>query len=305
MRHMTRRDVMTLGGAAAVLAAWGRHARASGAERGLGIQLYTVAADLGKDVAGTLRALSGIGYTFVESAGFAKLAARDFRKALDEAGLQCPSCHLAFSAADPGPLFEDAQSIGARYATASVLMPPAPAGGAAADLLKILPTLTLDDFKKIAALANQIGAKARAAGLQFVYHNHNFEFRNHGGGATGYQVLLAETDANLVKFELDCGWATAAGQDVPEMLRRHPNRFRMLHVKDFVLKTKPTYELFGPDRPTGTELGRGQIDYKPIFAAAQAAGVELYFSEQEPPIVNMTPLEAARVNFEYMHSLPA
>jgi len=305
MRHMTRRDVMTLGGAAAVLAAWRRHAWASGAERGLGIQLYTVAADMGKDVAGTLRALSKIGYTFVESAGFAKLAARDFRKALDEAGLQCPSCHLAFSAADPGPLFEDAQSIGARYATASVLMPPAPAGGAAADLLKILPTLTLDDFKKIAALANQIGAKARAAGLQFVYHNHNFEFRNHGGGTTGYQVLLAETDANLVKFELDCGWATAAGQDIPEMLRRHPNRFRMLHVKDFVLKTKPTYELFGPDRPTGTELGRGQIDYKPIFAAAQAAGVELYFSEQEPPIVNMTPLEAARVNFEYMHSLPA
>jgi sugar phosphate isomerase/epimerase len=303
MRHMTRRDVMTLGGAAAVLAAWGRNARATSAERGLGIQLYTVAADLGKDVAGTLRALSRIGYKFVESAGFAKLAARDFHKALDEAGLRCPSCHLAFSASDPGPLFEDAQSVGARYATASVLMPPAPAGGAAADLLKILPTLTLDDFKKIAALANEIGAKAKAAGLQFVYHNHNFEFRTYGDGMMGYEVLLAETDANLVKFELDCGWATAAGQDILEMLRRHPNRFRMLHVKDFVLKRKPAYELFGPDRPTGTELGRGQIDYKPIFAAAQAAGVEYYFSEQEPPIVNMTPLEAARVNFDYMQSL--
>jgi sugar phosphate isomerase/epimerase len=135
-----------------------------------------------------------------------------------------------------------------------------------------------------------------------VYHNHNFEFRDHGGGATGYQVLLAETDANLVKLELDCGWATAAGQDVVGMLRRHPNRFRMLHVKDFVLTGKPTFELFGPDRPTGTELGRGQIDYKPIFAAAQAAGVEYYFSEQEPPITNMTPLDAARVNFDYMRS---
>jgi sugar phosphate isomerase/epimerase len=136
-----------------------------------------------------------------------------------------------------------------------------------------------------------------------VYHNHNFEFRDYGGGKTGYDVLLAETDANLVKLELDCGWATAAGQNLLDMFRRHPNRFRMLHVKDFVLKGKPTYALFGPDRPTGTELGRGQIDYKPIFAAAQAAGVQYYFSEQEPPIVNMTPLEAAKVNFDYMRSL--
>jgi sugar phosphate isomerase/epimerase len=300
---MTRRDVMRLGGVATALAAWGRTARVAGAERGLGIQLYTVAADLGKDVAGTLGALSKIGYKFVESAGFAKLTARDFRKALDDAGLKCPSAHLPFSAADPGPVFEDAQAVGARYATASVLLPPAAAAGSPANLLKILPTLTLDDFKKIAALANEIGAKARAAGLQFVYHNHNFEFRDHGGGATGYQVLLAETDANLVKLELDCGWATAAGQDVVAMIGRQPNRFRMLHVKDFLLKGKPTFELFGPDRPTGTELGRGQIAYKPIFAAAQAAGVEYYFSEQEPPIANMTPLDAARVNFDYMRAL--
>jgi sugar phosphate isomerase/epimerase len=292
---------MALGGAAAALAAWGRDAHAAGAERALGIQLYTVAADVNKDVPGTLRALSKIGYKFVESAGFAKLPPRDFHKALVEAGLACPSCHLPFSGADPGPVFEDAHAVGARYATASTLFPPT-ASGTAPDLPKILPTLTLDDFKKIAALANQIGAKAKAAGLQFVYHNHNFEFRDYGG-KTGYDILLAETDANLVKLELDCGWATAAGQNLLEMFRRHPNRFRMLHVKDFVLKEKPTYALFGPDRPTGTELGRGHIDYKPIFAAAQAAGVEYYFSEQEPPIVNMTPLEAAKANLDYMRSL--
>ena len=302
MTNMTRRDAMTRGGAAALLAAWGLRTHGAGPERRLGIQLYTVAADLSNDVPGTLRALSKIGYKFVESARFANLSARDFRKALDEAGLQCPSCHLPFSGADPGPVFDDAHAVGARYATASTLLPPT-ASGAAPDLAKVLPTLTLDDFKKIAALANQIGTKAKAAGLQFVYHNHNFEFRDYGGGKTGYDVLLAETDANLVKLELDCGWATAAGQDIPDMFRRHPGRFRMLHVKDFVLKGKPTYALFGPDRPTGTELGRGQIGYKPIFAGAQAAGVEYYFSEQEPPIVNMTPLDAAKANFDYMRSL--
>ena len=59
----------------------------------------------------------------------------------------------------------------------------------------------------------------------------------------------------------------------------------------------------GPNRPTGTELGRGHIDYKPIFAAAGPAGVEYYFSEQEPPIKDMTALEAAKVNYEYMHAI--
>jgi len=302
MPVMTRREVMTLGGAAAVAAARGHRTQAAGPDRALGIQLYTVAADFEKDARATLRALSKIGYRFVESAGFDKIPAREFRKALDEAGLSCPSCHLPFSSADPRPLFEDAQTVGARYATASVLMPPAAAVATPADLFKALATLTLDDFKKIAVLANEIGAKARDAGLQFVYHNHNFEFRDHGG-KTGWHVLLAETDANLVKLELDCGWATAAGQDVLALLRQHAGRFPMLHVKDFVLKGKPSHALFGPDRPAGTELGRGQIDYKAIFAAARAAGVEYYFSEQEPPIVNMTPLEAAKVNFEYMRAL--
>ncbi len=302
MPLMTRREVMTLGGAAAVVAARGFNLQAAGSVRALGIQLYTVAADFEKDVPGTLRALSKIGYRFVESAGFAKLSAREFREALDEAGLSCPSCHLAFSSADPRPLFEDAKTVGARYATASVLMPPATAAASSAGMLEALANLTLDDFKKIAALANEIGAKAREAGLQFVYHNHNFEFRDLGG-KTGWQVLLAETDASLVKIELDAGWATAAGQDVLELFRQHAGRFCMLHVKDFVLTGKPSHALFGPDRPTGTELGRGQIDYRAIFAAAPAAGIEYYFSEQEPPIVNMTPLEAAKVNFEYMRSL--
>jgi sugar phosphate isomerase/epimerase len=293
---------MTLAGSVTVAATFGRGRRVAAAERALGIQLYTVASDLSKDVPGTLGALAKIGYKFIESAGFAKLTARDFRKALDAAGLQCPSCHLPFSGADPGPLFDDAHILGAKYATASTLLPPTPSG-AAPDLMKTLPTLTLDDFKKIAALANQIGTKAKAAGVQFAYHNHNFEFRDYGGGKTGYDVLLAETDANLVKMELDCGWATAAGQNVVELFKRHANRFRMLHVKDFILKGKPTYALFGPDRPTGTELGRGQIDYKSIFAAAPAAGVEFYFSEQEPPISNMSPLDAAKVNFDYMRGL--
>jgi sugar phosphate isomerase/epimerase len=303
MEQVTRRKFMTLAGTASIFAALPKTGKSAASKRALGIQLYTVAADLNANVPGTLQALNKIGYRFVESAGFAKLSAKEFRKALDDAGLQCPSCHLGFSTADPGPLFEDAHAIGAKYVTSSVLLPPRAGSGTGAERFKIFASLNADDFKAIAELANQIGAKARQAKLQYVYHNHNFEFVDYGNGQTGYQVLLKETDAKLVKFELDCGWATAAGHLPLDYFKRISNRFCMLHAKDFVLKGKPTYALFGPDRPTGTELGKGQIDYRPIFTAAEAAGVEYYFSEQEPPIVNMTAMEAAKANFDYMNSI--
>ncbi len=265
-----------------------------------GIQLYTVAAQLKADVPGTLRSLGAIGYRFVESAGFAGLSAKEFRKAIDDAGLNCPSAHLQFSAADPGPLFDDANALGAHYAVSSLLLPP---GMGYKAVGSVLSSITLEDFKRTAQLANSIGAKAKRAGLQYAYHNHNYEFRDQGNGQTGYDLLLKETDPSVVKLELDCGWMVAAGRSPVEYFRRYPNRYRLLHIKDFAKKSKVTTDLTGPDRPTGTELGRGYIDYKPIFAAAKTAGIDYYFSEQEPPIVGMTEFEAAKVNFDYMHAL--
>ena len=265
-----------------------------------GIQLYTVAADLSADVPGTLKSLHAIGYKYVETAGFAKLPAKDFRKQLDDAGLVCPSAHLQFSTADPGPLFEDAHAVGAQFAVSSVLIART-MGTSMNDFVKTISTLTLDDFKKTAALANRIGAKAKQAGLQYAYHNHNFEFKDQGKGRIGYDILLNETDRELVKFEVDCGWMTVAGHKPVDYFKKYPGRFRMIHVKDFQQVEKPVTDLVGENRPKGTELGRGFIDYKPIFAAGMAAGVEYYFSEQEPPIQGMSALDAAKVNYEYMH----
>jgi sugar phosphate isomerase/epimerase len=305
MEWLTRRKLLMKGSAAGVAVALTTMLpevlRADPSGRALGIQLYTVAAELTADLLGTLKALRYIGYRFVESAGFANLSAKDFRKALDAADLRCPSSHLHFTAADPGPLFEDAHAVGAHYAVSSVLIAE-PTGTSGNDFGKTLSSLTLDDFKRTAELANRIGAKAKQAGLQYAYHNHNFEFRDQGNGQTGYDLLLKETDPELVKFELDCGWMVAAGFSPVSYFRKYPNRYRMIHVKDFLLNGKPTTDLSGPDRPKGTELGKGSIDYKPIFAAAGPAGVEYFFSEQEPPIAGMTELEAAKVNYGYMRA---
>jgi sugar phosphate isomerase/epimerase len=313
MNQLARRQFLISGSAAGAALALAHtmptilRAETSGPR--IGIQLYTVAADLNADPHGTLEALNKIGYREVETAGFAKLSAQDFRKALEDAGLHCPSAHLRFSEDDPAPLFEDAHAVGAHYAVSSVLIakPPTPAGtppkadGQA--MIQALANLTLEDFKRTADLANRIGAKAKEAGLQYAYHNHNFEFKDQGNGQTGYDLLLSQTDPNLVKFELDCGWMVAAGHNPIDYFSKYPNRYRMIHVKDFLPGAKPTTSLRGPDRPTGTELGKGHIDYTPIFAAASQAGVEYFFSEQEPPIVGMTALEAAKVNYDYMRSI--
>jgi len=306
MKQLTRRSFVVkgslLGVAATVSSTIPFSSWADPLGRAPGIQLYTVAADLSNDVPGTLKSLKTIGYEYVETAGFAKLSAQDFRKQIDDAGLKCPSAHLHFTDADPTPLFADAHAVGAHYAVSSVLIAK-PMTGSMGAALKSLSSLNLDDFKHTAALANKIGAKAKEAGLQYAYHNHNFEFKDQGNGQIGYDVLLNETDPELVKFELDCGWMVAAGRNPVDYFKKYPTRYRMIHVKDFMPGEAPTTDLMGANRPRGTELGRGHIDYKPIFAAAGPAGVQYYFSEQEPPIQGMTALEAAKINYEYMHAL--
>lgn len=268
-----------------------------------GIQLYTVGADMRKDPAGTLRALRQIGYGNVEAAGFGSLSPADFRKIIDDAGLKCPSAHLQFSSADPAPLFDQAHALGVHYVVSSVLTTLS-FGKSMHGAINALESQTADDFKRNAALANDIARKAKAAGFQYAYHNHNFEFRNLGGGKTGYDIILEETDPHLVKFEADCGWMCIAGKNPVDYFRRYPTRYRMIHVKDFV-KGPFTTDLVGPNRPKGTELGRGFIDYRPIFAAAKTAGVQYYFSEQEPPFTDMSALAAAKADYEYMHAISA
>ncbi len=110
--------------------------------------------------------------------------------------------------------------------------------------------------------------------------------------------MLNATDPELVKFELDCGWMVAAGHDPVAYLTKFPNRYRLLHLKDF--KATPSPSLALAATPTAPAIGRGHVDYKPIFAAAGKSAVEWYYVEQEPPFVEMTAMEAVRVNYEYL-----
>ena len=298
-RKISRRRFIPLAGGALAAAAFSQQARRS---HGLpiGIQLYMVNADLTKDLAGTLKTLAEIGYSEVETAGFGKLSAAQFRDLLRDAGLRAPSAHLGFGAEDTGKLLDDAKTLGVEYVVSSML-PPKDEGMPA--FFMSLNSLSADDFRRIAAKANEIGQRAKAAGMQYAYHNHNFEFRDVGDGKTGYDILLEETDASVVKFETDCGWMKVGGKDPVEYLKRHGNRIAMLHAKDFKNITKPVTALFSQDRPIPTELGRGSIDYKPIVEAGLKAGVKHIFVEQEPPFKEVPAMEAAEIDCRYLKSL--
>ncbi|MBB6143177.1 sugar phosphate isomerase/epimerase [Silvibacterium bohemicum] len=295
MPLLSRRSFLRNSSAAAALltSTFSRSALAKAGRQPVGIQLYTVGDELKQDVPGALKKIREIGYREVETAGFAGLTGAEFRKQLDAAGLVCHSAHLQMNTSDLGPAFADANAVGAHFAVCSAMLPPSASTQPA-----------VEDYKNMAARLNEIGKTAKQAGLQYAYHNHNMEFRKLDGGKIGYDVLLAETDPALVDFEVDCGWMVAAGFNPPDYFRRYPKRIKMLHIKDFVRGSKVSTSLAKDQRPQGTELGRGYIDYRPILAAAIKIGILSYYVEQEPPFPDMQAIDAAKVDYDYLRALP-
>lgn len=289
-------------GAAAFASTWlSRFASANPLGRPVGIQLYTVNRQMQEDPAGTLRKIREVGFGEVESAGFGKLSSKQFRQLLDGAGLACPSAHLQFDINNLSATFQDAHDLGANYAVSGSLHSLAVEPKPAATTSK--PGMSLEEAKRTAQLANRIGAAAKRAGLQYAYHNHDSEFTGLGNGDIGFDLLLRETDPELVKFEIDCGWMVFAGRNPIDYFKKYPNRFPMIHVKDFLAPDHKSAVAGSVEEMRGAELGHGVVDYKPIFAAARNAGLQHYFVEQEGPFSRMNPLQAARVDYDYLHSI--
>jgi sugar phosphate isomerase/epimerase len=305
MVRTSRRSFLAQAATVALASSLRSRAWAAAAQFPIGLELYTVGEPLTKDPAGTLAKIAAIGYQEVEVSGFANLTPAALRKLIDDAGLKCPAAHLQFGFKETAKVLEEAKALDVPYAASSILLPAsdAPAAGGMGGVMAKLNSLTADDFKRIAERANSIGQETKKAGVQFGYHNHTHEFRDLGGGKTGYAILLAETDPALVQFEADCGWMVTAGANPIEYFQKNPGRYRVIHVKDFPAGTKVTTTMGGAGAPHPTELGRGHIDYKPILAAAKHAGVEHFFVEQDPPMAGMTPMEAAEVDYAYLKSI--
>jgi sugar phosphate isomerase/epimerase len=265
----------------------------------IGLQLYSVRQMLPKDFPGTLKQVADVGFRNVEAAGFYNHSAAEVKQMMAAAGLDCFSAHYSLADLLKGvdATMEYAKTLGLEYVICSSpsvadLSRFANAPGGAWQAMH--NSMTADDWKWNAEQFNQIGQKMKAQGLKFGYHNHTMEFRDLGGGTNGYQILLKDTDPAVVTLEMDCGWVAAAGANPAEILLAHPTRFSLLHIKDFKA-AQPGQE---PGQRVSTELGRGVVDFKPVFAAARKVGIRYAIVEQEE--FDIPAMEALKIDFDFM-----
>ena len=233
----------------------------------VGLQLYSLRDYLPADPKGVIAKVAKAGYKEVETYGYSQkdgfwgLSTAEFSALLKDNGLVTPSGHYYFNlggdyAADWKSAIDAAHATGQKY-----IIQPAIAG----EMIN-----TVENCKATAAKFNQLGEELKKEGLVFGYHNHHFEWAP-VGNTTFYDILLKETDPALVKLEMDIYWVVRAGKNAAAMLETNPERFRLFHVKD---ADKNNIEL-------NTEVGKGTVDFKTIFAKAAKAGVKHFIVEQE------------------------
>lgn len=284
MSTTTRRG-FALAASAAALAPGAARAAGGLLPLPLGVQLWTVKAELDREFDGTLKRLHALGYGRVEAAGLHGRTPAAFRAAVERAGLKLDSAHhtqAELEADLPGVLAE-ARTLGLRWLTCSSPTPSRPLAAIRPGedwMDQMRRAMTLDDWRRTAAALNRAGAAAAAQGLQLTYHTHAFEFARYEG-VVGFEELIRLSDPRLVEVELDIGWVVAGGRDPVATLRGLRGRTPLIHIKD--LKARPTPGV--PDDYTTVAIGRGVIDWPAVFAAARAAGVQGGYVEQEAPFM--------------------
>jgi len=234
-----------------------------------GVQLYSLRKQLQKDVPGSLNHIREVGYTTVETAGFYGLKPEDFKRELDKAGLTCTGMHSG----DDNRFREHLEEI---IAEAKIFQPlhvscPWVQEGHRKDA---------EGCKRVAAEFNTQGKKLQAAGFRFSYHNHDADFKP-VGSTTAEDIFIAETDPELVDFELDLYFVQKVGLVPADYLKKYSGRFKQLHLKDIAKGVQPGFRE-EPDT-TCVPLGTGQIDWPQTLAAAAEVGVKEYYVEDESP----------------------
>lgn len=280
----------------------------------VGLQLYTLGDLTTTDLDGTLNKVAQIGYRTVETANYMGQTPAQLRAKLDAAGLSCTGAHVGLREGTPqepgllgdlSRLSDHMNTIGAGHVVCPILSPPAdivvePRDGEGFRVLtRIVAQMTEDHWKRLAEQLNTIGDTLRSNGIRFGYHNHNTEFVR-VGGRTGLDILIMETDPDLVTFELDVGWVAAAGADPVEVFNQYPGRFELMHVKEIQASTTPNIDL----HMDPTQVGAGRLEWSRLLPAAYAAGVRKFYVEQEPPFT-MPRLDAVTESFAYLSALEA
>jgi sugar phosphate isomerase/epimerase len=249
----------------------------------IGLQLYTVRDKINQDLDGTLNRLAEIGYNSLEAAGYSLsdgtfygMSPKAFSDKVRDLGMPLDSSHTVFEPNDAEKVFADAADAGCAY----VIHPYLPEEF----------RQNIDGYKETAEKFNLMGEIGKKHGIRFGYHNHAFEYEEMNG-QIGMDVLIAETDPDLVTFEIDLYWVTRAGYDPVQYMEKFPGRFEIFHVKDMV---KSDDQFFAP-------VGTGRIDFERIFNAKNTAGMKMFFVEQDR-FRDYDPFESVEISFNYLNN---
>ena len=244
-----------------------------------GLQLYTLRDVIGDDPEGVIRQVAEFGYKQIESyegqdGMYWGMGNTGFKRFLDDLDLTMISSHAN--------VFDDFERKAAEAAEIGVEYLVSPWIG---------PQDTIDEYKEYAERFNEAGQIAQNAGIKFAYHNHAYTFEELEGEIP-QDVLMENTDPDLVEYQMDIYWVVAGGHDPAEWIQKYPGRFTSSHVKD----------LMNGDEPESTILGNGTIDFPTILDVARNNGMKYFIVEQEA-YAGTTPIEAVGENAEYMKEL--
>jgi len=252
--------------------------------RSLGAQLYTARQEAARDLPAVLEGVRNIGYTEVETYwDIYGHPAAELRRMINDHGLAAPSGHFDYGGLESK--IDYAKTLGVQY----VICP-------------ILPEsmwFALDSYKRAADQFNIWGEKIHQAGMQFGFHNHNYEFRRFGD-TTGFETMMNRSDPKLVCIEMDCYWITQAGGDPLQMFQRYGNRIKLLHLKD----RKPGFPISQVKDATAehfTEVGAGTIHWQEILAAAEKNGVKHLFVERDSG--DLPAMESLRISYQNLQKI--
>jgi sugar phosphate isomerase/epimerase len=281
----------------------------------MGAQMYMFSDRWQTDLRSTLAEVRAIGFRELEIGSVPGIDASPLRAELDRAGLACTSCHIGaqhffpgqLSMNDPSSVIDYAHFLGAdnvviallpvmkalsrNHDTDALLRDMSLFGAAIGTLGK---TMLVSDWLEIADTLNHAGALFKDAGLHLGFHNHNIEFVVLHDGRTAFDLLVAHTDPALVQFELDIGWAAAAGLDVAALIERHAGRIAQVHLKDAPPAPPDTEMIF-----TTGEPGAGVQDWPALLHAIVRTPVRHIYVEQDPPFAQ-SGLASAAAAYEFI-----
>ena len=252
-----------------------------------GVQLYMVRRQAVKDLAGILKAIHQVGFAQVELYPIAyNHPAAELKQIVVDAGLGAVSGHFDYAG------FETKIDYGRQLGLKYMVCPMLPKD----------QWNSVEGFRKAADDFNRWGAAVRDAGMEFLFHNHCYEFKPQAGGVTGWQTLMEHTDPKLVKMEFDLYWLTQAGQDPSAMLAKYADRARVIHLKDRTAGAPVGYEM-GPSAEHFTELGKGTIAWPKLIAQARRQGIRYAFLDQDETAIPV--VESMSESFAYLRGIKA